>query len=538
MQTLVSEFSSRQSGVGVHLTSYEENEMLYRLRHGALDADLIVFSRIGDVLSSKDALADLTSTAAFSRFNTYCSSFLGDEEGRVYCLPSPGPVFSYCANLDLIRSLNLSVPETVYDLSLLAKSCAEAEGKSAFASAWDKDNAPLDLFLQTCLTSYFSSTKGKSAFVSFALSGEKLSSSPSLPNFLSSINELKKLYSSGFYDPSLVGERAVDAFLEGKVALLSCSPQTNLWGRIENKSPAFSYKYLPFLGCSSSEALIPASCACFLSVAKAGIKAQKRIPIRDFTDFFVSEEGQGLLAKEESEDGRYRNFSHRKGSSFASSPDFAPLSNCLAKGRIFIIDRFVQVFSDCKDALASLAENSTSASIFVQQLDRQREEAVEKRSRQYDLFSLYDSSGSSLNDKWECLDKIASSLRRAYEADVTIIPSSFLQNEILGPELSETDLEAVFDKQFEIIPTLMSGSLLSEALLGVLRKRDLGYAYSGVKHSGGNFVLASGSPIKEKGEYLVYCPSEVLERLSEFPKSQGKPAPALEKLKEMWRKAA
>lgn len=314
-------------------------------------------------------------------------------------------------------------------------------------------------------------------------------------------------------------------------------PQTNLQEKISKKAPGFSYQYLPFLGQSQSEALIPASCEFYLSAMADSIRNRKKTVARDFMDFFASEEAQFLLSRSELDDGGYSSFSHRKGSSFADSPDLAPLSSCLSKGRIFLIDLFVDAFSDCLDALSSLREDTTYAYGFVQNIDEQREAAVEFRKQEFDLTSVYASSGSSLNDRKECLDLLSASLRRLSSSDVLLLPPTFLESEILAPTLSELDLEAVFDPALDLIPCLMKGSLLQELLEASLVHRELGYSYAGVRRNGDRFLLSSGSSIRSDSEYLVYCPEELLALLSASPSSLGKPLNALSLLRNEWKKA-
>lgn len=528
MKVLLSSFSSAYPDLQVETKVYEDDVLAYLLRHDALDADLIAFSDLLNVYRVGGKLYDFRNTDPLSRFNTYCSAFLSDETGAVNCLPSPGSVFSYVVNEDLLASKNLETPKTVYDLSTLAKNFASSN-YSSFASSWEKERLPLDVFMQSCLPSYFASTQGNEAFNSFFFGTEPLASSPSLSSLLSFVNEFSKLYTHGFADSSLTAQAGEDAFLSGQAALLSLPPRADLIDEFSARAPSFSWSVHPYLGSTATDSLIPATCDFYLCASKSSMADLELRPnLWKFLDFFSTSDGQLCLALKESGKVPFYVFSHLKNATFNLVDGYDALNKAFRSGRIYLVDKFVGAFSQCLTSLTKLSQEEVSSYGFVSSLDQEMSSIREKAKTEYSCASLMGEGG--LNSRYEVSQRVADLIRADLKADALALPSSFLKQEIVDETLLENDMKAVFDQTCSLLPAWVNGKEFIELLSSLSEPRGLGVSLSGVKRSGETFVLESGSSIKENASYFLYLPSSALEGSALPQYIQGSPVLAFDEI--------
>ncbi len=442
----IKNFADCNKNYKLNVTVLSSNELSYQLRHDLLDYDLIISNSCSDLNASKDHLYDFSNTETLAKYSGYIQSFLSASDGGIYSLPSPGLVYSYCVNLDLLNEYNLTCPKNQNELLDFAEKAKEYA--TPYVSAFADSEAYLNNFMQESVAPFLSTTTGNDFFEKYQSGTEKMFNNENLFNFVSTTENFYSLYSSGFFSAERNNAEDIDKFFNGEAFLMAVDPSQDFETLYKEHSASFDYEFIPFLGSSDWSSCVCTTSEFYLSIFKNHYTKEKEKIINAFIDSYSSTQGQSLLLDKQS------SCSYLKASSNDYGEKGKKIQNCFTSGKVYLTDAFESVFSYSVSSLRDYATGNLSTSALIDDFDTNMESALEYKSHRFEL-SFIDEKGHY--DEGYTLRKLADILKKKTNSEILVLNSSFLKMPILDTYLFEDELSSAFDSSFSLVPVTFYG---------------------------------------------------------------------------------
>ncbi len=500
-------FSKKYPELQVEFEVLDEDSIDYFLRHDNLNGDIVLLTDLTKVNNNAYNFYDFTASDYLFEFRRYVQNFLMATDDNIYCLPSPGNVYYYCANMDIFNKLNLNLPNTLGDLVDFCSGVKNGEYQAG-GSVLPNDMKYLDAFLQATVGSFFSKTEG-CIFLDQYLKGDNftyIQDSPYLEDFLSCSRLYVELFRNDYIDRDKSAEENIQDFMEGKTAILSCSSSSfNFIDEYNKAGASFNYEFFPYLGNNENRRYLPSTTDFFVSVLKKSFTTENRMKIQAFLEYFSSQEGQSYLLKDENGNTIPDKISYLKDNNLVFHDKYASFNKWVNYGNVFLVDKFKGAFSWSLSQLKDYSYEKIQDYAFVQSLDLNMKNHLLYQANEYKLSFLegYDSSSKEFKDA--LLLYFYDFFKKKYNLNLLCFPYDFIQQPIFEQTIYENDLDIVFDKNLDLVPYYINGKELK--IIVDYLGNDSDYFYRGAtKNSKGEFILENKNSIVDGKEYMVIVP--------------------------------
>lgn len=500
----------------------DEDSIDYYLRHDNLDGDIVLLSDLTKVNNNIVNFYDLTVSDYLFEFRRYVQNFLTATDGNIYCLPSPGNVYYYCANMDVFRKLNLNFPSTLNDLVDFCAGIRDGEYQAG-GSVSSEDMKYLDVLLQVSAGSFFSKTKG-SIFLNGYLQGENytyIQDSPYLDDFLNCCRQYLELFRNNYIDRDKTDEESIQDFMDGKTAILSCSSSSfDFMEEYKKSGASFDYEFFPYLGNREERRYLPSTSDFFVSVLKKSYNLDNKKNIQDFLEYFSSQEGQRYLVQDKSGNTIPDKISYLNDSTLVFQDKYATFNKWVNYGNVFLVDKFKGAFSWSLSQLKDYSYEKIQDFGLVEALDLNMKNHLLYKANEYTLPFLagYDSSTKEFKDALFLY--FYDFFKKKYNLNLLCFPYSFLQEPIFNETLYENDLDIVFDNHLDLIPYYLNGKELKKIVDFLGGQTDYFFRGTG-KNAHGEYIFDNKNPIVDGKEYMVIVPSGFDELIGVVPTRCG-----------------
>lgn len=539
------EYAKNNQDIQVKLEIYECDTLKYKAQHNKIQADILLLDSLSTVNGLNDKLVDFTYDEKLINYSKYVNNFLKNDDGHVYCLPSPGSWYCYCVNLDLVEKYNLNIPNTIDELIEFSNEIKDYA--IPFVSSFENRYYYLDAFMQTCIPSFFATAKGGYAFDNLINGNEKMADSQYKSDFSDALSNLYKLTVASFFNQSSFDNYGVDKFFSSEAAVLSVSPSFDFNSYYSSYDCSFNYAFLPLIGRKTSNDWVCSISDSYLAIPKENYTGSKRKLIDNFANFFSSSDGQNLLLKNEEGTIKQNHFSFANQNIIPETTKTnEKIINAISQGRVFLIDKFYPSFSSASNSFKEYAEDKINTDDIIADIDLYNEQARSNSQRYYEISSLANIDGESKENMLETIRVISSSIKSQMKLDVLIVDESFLLQPIYNGLIYEREMSMIFNETSYCYSVKSTGKVLKEMLdfcdetnarsLTVTKERDAsmqryfsslgnvsitfieygwldGTAFysSGASTTleGGNkkYLLANKNEIKDDREYYVAVPA-------------------------------
>ncbi len=458
------QYASKYPKVKVNIDVYDCNSLKYKSNHEKIDADVILLDDLSTVNRLSDSLVDFTQSEALNNYSKYVTNFLkNSDDGKVYGLPSPGGLYAYAVNLDLVNKYNLVLPNTIDGLIDFSNEIKNYV--IPFVSTFTETNYFLDAFMQTCIPSFFSTVNGQTAFDELSSGKTKLADSKYVSTFSDSLANLYNLTASSFFNSKIGRLNGIEQFFTGKAAILSIMPGFEFEDYYKDYGSTFEYTFMPLIGRKSSNNWVCSISDSYLGVPKKKYVGNKTKIIDGFVDLFSSVEGQEYLVFDESGVKRPHHFSYVNNNLIADEDDHNQmLIEAISQGRVFLIDKLYPTFSPSVSSFEEYASDEIDAKTVIDDIDYNNEARISQNTRYYDVPSLSDGGEENIETYMNNLRIISAGIRSEMKLDVFFVDESFLMEPIYDSFIYEHELELIFDNSIFCTEVKVKGNTLKDML--------------------------------------------------------------------------
>lgn len=458
------QYALKYPKVKFNIDVYDCNSLKYKSNHKKIDADIILLDDLSTVNRLSDSLIDFTYSEALNNYSRYTTNFLkNSDDGRVYGLPSPGGLYAYAVNLDLINKYNLVLPNTIDKLVDFSNEIKNYV--TPFVSTFTDAKYFLDAFMQTCIPSFFATVNGQTMFDELSSGKTKLADSKYVSAFSDSLANLYNLTASSFFDGKIGRLNGIERFFAGKAAILSIMPGFEFEEYYKNYGSTFEYTFMPLVGRKSSNNWVCSISDSYLAVPKEKYVGNKTKIIDAFIDLFSSSEGQGYLVCDENGIKRPHHFSYVNDSVITDEDGRNKMLNeAISQGRVFLIDKLYPTFSPNASSFEEYASDEIDAKTVIDDIDYNNEARISQNTRYYDVPSLSDGGEENIKTFMNNLRMISANIRSEKKLDVFFVNENFLTEPIYDSLIYEHELELIFDGSVFCTEVRVKGNILKDIL--------------------------------------------------------------------------
>ncbi len=496
---------AKENNIIIKYNILDNDTMKYKLNHNGVDSDLILFDSIIDVNNFKESLVDVTTNDYFCNYNSYYNNYFKSNDDRVYVFPSPGKIYSYVLNEDLIKELNVTKPTTLDELKQFSSRIKDYV--IPFLSGEIGNDVYLDLFMQVSVPLFFGYIQGFNFFENYIKGNVTISNSIYISTIKNTLNQLYSLCNNGFFNGSIDGKDNFLKFKDGESVLFSLNEKTIL-----NKDSDLNFKYslFPFLGETNRDTRILAEPDYYLAMLKDSYSKRKDL-LNNFVDFFTSVKGQKLMMKGKSEMYQENGISFINDIEINTYGSYLQLEKYIAEGKVFIADKFKSVFKMSNTNIKNYINGDSSLDETILGMDANFTSYLNNKNNIYiveDFFNL----NSDLNiRKEEILKKISSRLKDITKCDLFLLDYDFLKQDVLDFQLYQNELEIMFNKNSYVYPKNIKGKELKEYIDKNMENHIENKVFvNGINYTEDGYVLNDGSSILDDKDYFVMLPSRYL----------------------------
>lgn len=496
---------AKENNIIIKYNILDNDTMKYKLNHNGVDSDLILFDSIIDVNNFKESLIDVTTNDYFCNYNSYYKNYFKSNDDRVYVFPSPGKIYSYVLNEDLIKELNVVKPTTLDELKQFSSRIKDYV--IPFLSGEIGNDVYLDLFMQVSVPLFFGYIQGFNFFENYVKGKVTISNSIYTSTIKNTLNQLYSLCNNGFFNGYTDGKDNFLKFKDGESILFSLNEKTIL-----NKDSDLNFKYslLPFLGETNRDTWILAQPDYYLAMLKDNYSKRKDL-LDNFVDFFTSVKGQKLMMKGRSEMYQENGISFINDIEINTYGSYLQLEKYIAEGKVFIADKFKSVFKMSNTNIKNYINGNSSLDETILGMDTNFTSYLNNKKNIYiveDFFNL----NSDLNiRKEEILKKISSRLKDITKCDLFLLDYDFLKQDVLDFQLYQNELEIMFNKNSYVYPKNIKGKELKEYIDKNMENHIENKVFvNGINYTEDGYVLNDGSSIIDDKDYFVMLPSRYL----------------------------
>lgn len=457
------QFAIKSKDTKIEVNVYDCNSFKYKAHHGKLDADIILMDDLTTVNRVSDSLMDFTHSEELGNYSRYVKNFLkNSDDGKVYCLPSPGGLYAYAVNLDLIEKCNLLLPNTMDELIDFSNEIKEYA--IPFVSSFPDEKYYLDAFMQTSIPSFFSTVNGENAFDELCSGKTKLSESKYASSFSDSLGYLYNLTVSSFFDKKVDYSEGIEKFFNSEAAVISFIPGFEFEEYYEAYNCTFNYAFVPLIGRKASNSWVCSISDSYATVLKKKYVGNKRKIIDSFLSLFSSSEGQEYLLEDENGVRRLHHFSYVNNDLIADKTEHNEmLVEAISQGRVFLIDKLYPTFLPSLSSFEEYALDKINTRTVIDDIDNNNEARLSENSRYYNVPFLNDSE-ESVATFTNNLRIISGGIKSQMNLDVLFIDESFLLEPIYDSLIYEHELSLIFDSSVRCTEVKVTGKVLKEIL--------------------------------------------------------------------------
>ncbi len=457
------EFAKNNEEIKIEVSVYDSSSLKYKSSHQKIDADIFLFDDLTAVDSISDSLLDLTQSEEINNYSSYIKNFIKNSDGNIYCLPSPGSVYCYCINLDLVEKYNMTIPDTIDDLIDFSNSIKGYV--IPFVSSFSNNEYYLDAFMQACVPSFFATVNGQTTFDEFVNGKTQLASSSHLESFSKSLGGLYNLTVSSFFNKNIDFSDGIEDFFNSKTAIMSISPDFPFETYYQEYDCSFNYAFLPLFGRKATNGWACSYSDSYVSALKNSYKGVTRSLIDKFLAFYSSPEGQTYLLTDLDGNTKTNCFSYTDKNLLSFANDYNKnIVDSISQGRVFLIDRLYSTFLSSVSSFEEYALDKISVSNVIDDLDYNNETKLDYNTHYFTLPSLSEISGETKEDINKTLRVVSSGIKANKNLDILILNRNFLTQPIYNSMIYEYELETIFDESVFCTNVSIKGSELKNIL--------------------------------------------------------------------------
>ncbi len=453
------QYAAKNPNLKIELDVYDCDSLKYKLRHGRISADAYILDDLSTVDAIEDKLLDLTENEALCNYSRYVKNFIHGKNGKTYCLPSPGSLYSYCVNLDLLKKYNVTIPQNIDELIEFSNGLKDYV--TPFVSSFSDSEFYLDAFMQACIPSFFATAWGNVTFENFINGTGSFASSKYVESLSNSIQGLYKLRVSSFFNHEIGSYDGIEKFFNSEAVLMSISPDFDFESAYAEHNCSFNYAFVPLMGRKKSNDWVCSMSDSYLAIPSS-VSNSKSKTVEGLLRYYASSEGQQALLCSMDGYKKPNRFSFTDQNLFSSEEGSESIVETISQGRVFLLDHLYSIFSLSTSSFEDYALDKISVGTVISNLDSDNELRLETKKRYFEIPSLSDVDEDSQSSLTKSLRSIASSLKSSQNLDALFVESSLLKEPIYQGTLYESEISLVLNDAVNCTQVSVKGSTLKQ----------------------------------------------------------------------------
>lgn len=496
------------------IIDFEPDEKIeYYINHDQIDADIVLANELLTINGTDDKFVDISRNEYTNEFGKNALVHLKTLAGKIYALPSPGILLTYCVNETLFDYYNFTVPTTINELIDFVR--YSKQFAIPYVSSFTENDAFLDVLMQATIPSFYSTPIGYKYFNDVYYGEHSVTTLSSLNQFYESLYNFYELFREKYFDPTKISDKGIDDFFSGKAFMTSLASTMEFQNKYKEKKSDFKYRFIPYLGTSADSNWVLTRPNFYIGTLKKNYEKKKEA-LDAFNAYFSSYKGQKTLVNYSSDSIITPLISYRTDLNKKLSSNFEDVTNAISEGRLYFYDKFYSLASINVEDYKSYAKDLISTNTLIERINKSVDDLIARIDYSYVIPELILPSDESSNERKKNLIKSINGIFIKYlGVNASILPFDFLKYEIFNGTFSKKEMEIIFDKDVTVIVTKLKGDKLKSICETIFFSKDFSYDFSGVScfndDNGYKFLFNNKKEIDDDKEYLLLVPDGFLD---------------------------
>lgn len=496
------------------IIDFEPDEKIeYYINHDQIDADIVLANELLTINGTDDKFVDISRNEYTNEFGKNALVHLKTLAGKIYALPSPGILLTYCVNETLFDYYNFTVPTTINELIDFVR--YSKQFAIPYVSSFTENDAFLDVLMQATIPSFYSTPIGYKYFNDVYYGEHSVTTLSSLNQFYESLYNFYELFREKYFDPTKISDKGIDDFFSGKAFMTSLASTMEFQNKYKEKKSDFKYRFIPYLGTSADSNWALTRPNFYIGTLKKNYEKKKEA-LDAFNAYFSSYKGQKTLVNYSSDSIITPLISYRTDLNKKLSSNFEDVTNAISEGRLYFFDKFYSLASINVEDYKSYAKDLISTNTLIERINKSVDDLIARIDYNYIIPELILPSDESSNERKKNLIKSINGIFIKYlGVNASVLPFDFLKYEIFDGTFSKKEMEIIFDKDVTVIVAKLKGEKLKSICETIFFSKDFSYDFSGVScfndDNGYKFLFNNKKEIDDDKEYLLLVPDGFLD---------------------------
>lgn len=432
--------------VNIDVIKTEESKN-YRLEHGALNDDLIIFNNYSDANYYGDYLYDMKRFEVINNYQISTINALKTTDDCLYVLPSIGKFYTNAINLDALKEFASDIPKNTNELLTLAYRVNNKANESKIirtSSSCGGTDSVLIALMQIAFPRFFSNITGNHFLREYINCNVKMTDSSYYDYFVGIFNQLSYIYNLNLYSLDDINNdflSGIDEFNNG----LTIMNQNSIDDPIDEYTLLENVAYFPYVAKDNNQEWLASKPLYYLSINK-NISSQKIYKAIAFLKFFSDSENQQYMKVARNRNNLSDTYvSYIKDTYIEVNPKYQNVLNVVKSGRVFIVDIFQSIYRKNINAIVQFLKNEISLDDLLKQIDDYVYNIYTSNRKKISVNSNFNFNDESENFYETRLgDFYADCIRKESSADAVIINYDTIKENIYADGFYLDEIESIF----------------------------------------------------------------------------------------------
>ncbi len=448
LQGIVNAYNEKKTDnfIQIDVIKSEESKN-YKLEHGALDDELLIFDNYSDANYYGDYLYDMKRFEVINNYQISTINALKTTNDCLYVLPSIGKFYTNAINLDALKDYVADVPKNTNDLLTLAYRVNNKVNESKLirtSSTCGGTDSVLIAFMQIAFPRFFSNIVGNHFLREYINCNIKMTDSAYYDYFVDIFNQLSYVYNLNLYSLDDINNDLLSGIDEFN-NVLTIMNQNSIDDPIDDYVLLDNVAYIPYVAKDDNQEWLASKPLYYLSINK-NISANKLDMAIDFLEFFSASENQQYMKVTRNRNNITDTYvSYIKDTYIEVNPKYQNVLDVIKMGRVFIVDIFQSIFRKNINFIIQFLKNEISINELLNKIDDYVYSIYTPNRKKINVESAFNFNEDSLKFYETSLGNFyADSIRREAGVDAVIINYDAINENIYNDGFYLDEIESIF----------------------------------------------------------------------------------------------
>lgn len=427
-----------------------EESKNYRLEHGALDDELLIFDNYSDANYYGDYLYDMKRFEVINNYQISTINALKTTDDYLYVLPSIGKFYTNAINLDALKDYAADIPKNTNELLTLAYRVNNKVNETQIirtSSSCGGTDSVLIALMQIAFPRFFSNIVGNHFLREYINCNIKMSDSDYYEYFVTIFNQLAYIYNLNLYSLDDINNDLLSGIDEFNNELTIMN-QNSIDNPIDDYVLLDNVAYIPYVAKDNNQEWLASKPLYYLSINK-NIAADKLEKAIDFLEFFSASENQQYMKVTRNRNNITDTYvSYIKDTYIEVNPKYQNVLDVIKRGRVFIVDIFQSIYRKNINVIIQFLKNEISLDDLLKQIDDYVYSIYTPNRKKINVASAFNFNEDSQKFYETSLGNFyTDSIRKQAGVDAVIINYDTINENIYSDGFYLDEIESIFSNR-------------------------------------------------------------------------------------------